>query len=482
MFTFVSRRVAILGDGLSNTEKGMPHLLIVDDDAAIRETLAEIGRDSGFSVALAASVKDALIQLERQAPDLVLTDVRLPEGSGMDIFKNAAAASAEVVVMTGHGTVDNAVQALRLGATDYLVKPICMDRLNDILARIAAGAGGDLPGMPFEEPGRFGKMYGASGRMLELYRQLGRVAPTNVTTLVIGESGTGKELAAHAIHELSARRQRPFIAVNCGAISPNLIESEMFGHERGSFTGADRQHKGYFERADGGTLFLDEVTEMPLDLQVKLLRVLETGQFMRVGTNREIACDIRIVAATNRNPEQAVQEGKLREDLYYRLSVFPVELPPLRERGDDILLLARRFLEAQNREAGKDKDFSPSALAVLKQYAWPGNVRELKNFVRRAFIMADGDVLDADMLVPQVSPAGAARGGQVSVPVGETLAEADRRLILATLERCNGVKKQTAAMLGISPKTLYNRLEEYAAAGYALPGESPARTERPSRP
>ncbi|WP_313621671.1 sigma-54 dependent transcriptional regulator [Achromobacter sp.] len=451
----------------------MPHLLIVDDDDAIRETLAEIGRDSGFSVALAASVKDALIQLERQAPDLVLTDVRLPGGSGMDIFKNVAVSSAEVVVMTGHGTVDNAVEALRLGATDYLVKPICMERLAEILKRIMTNAGGEMPGTPFEEPGRFGKLYGKSERMLELYRQIGRVAPTNVTTLLIGESGTGKELAAHAIHELSPRRQRPFIAVNCGAISPNLIESEMFGHERGSFTGADRQHKGYFERADGGTLFLDEVTEMPLDLQVKLLRVLETGQFMRVGTNREIACDIRVVAATNRNPEQAVQEGRLREDLYYRLSVFPIELPALRDRGSDILFLAQRFLQTLNEESGKKKDFSPEAAAALDQYEWPGNVRELKNFVRRAFIMADGDVLDLEMLAPHVSPAGEATGGQVSVPVGETLAEADRRLILATLERCNGVKKQTAAVLGISPKTLYNRLEEYAAAGYVLPGENP---------
>ncbi|AVJ28051.1 sigma-54-dependent transcriptional regulator [Achromobacter spanius] len=458
----------------------MPHLLIVDDDDAIRETLAEIGRDSGFSVALAASVKDALIQLERQAPDLVLTDVRLPGGSGMDIFKNVAASSAEVVVMTGHGTVDNAVQALRLGATDYLVKPICMERLEEILKRIMINSGGELPGTPFEEPGRFGKLFGKSERMQTLYRQIGRVAPTTVTTLLIGESGTGKELAAHAIHELSPRRQRPFIAVNCGAISPNLIESEMFGHERGSFTGADRQHKGYFERADGGTLFLDEVTEMPLDLQVKLLRVLETGQFMRVGTNREIACDIRVVAATNRNPEQAVQEGKLREDLYYRLSVFPIELPALRDRGSDIQFLAQRFLQTLNEESGKTKAFSPDAAAALEQYEWPGNVRELKNFVRRAFIMADGDVLDLEMLVPQVSPGGESPGGQVSVPVGETLAEADRRLILATLERCNGVKKQAAAVLGISPKTLYNRLEEYAAAGYPLPSEN-SRTGGPSR-
>lgn len=451
----------------------MPHLLIVDDDNAIRETLAEIGRDSGFTVALAASVRDALLQLERRAPDLVLTDVRLPEGSGMDIFKNAGAASAEVVVMTGHGTLDNAVQALRLGATDYLVKPICMERLNAILARIASSAGGSPPGQPFEEPGRFGKMYGDSPPMRELYRQISRVAPTDVTVLLVGESGTGKELAAHAIHQLSARRQRPFLAVNCGAISPHLIESEMFGHERGSFTGADRQHKGYFERADGGTLFLDEVTEMPLDLQVKLLRVLETGQFMRVGTHREVGCDIRIIAATNRNPEQAVQEGKLREDLYYRLNVFPLALPPLRERGEDIALLADRFLQTQNAESGAGKRFSARATAALAQYEWPGNVRELKNFVRRAFIMAEGDELEADQLTPQVSPGGESSGGQVSVPVGETLAEADRRLILATLVRCKGVKKQAAALLGISPKTLYNRLEEYAAAGHSLPGEPP---------
>ncbi len=455
----------------------MPHLLIVDDDPAIRETLAEIGRESGFSVALAGSVKDALIQLERHIPDLVLTDIRLPEGSGMDIFKNDAAASAEVVVMTGHGTVDNAVQALRLGATDYLVKPICMERLNGIFARVNANAGNDLAGAPFEEPGRYGKMYGASACMQELYRQIGRVASTTVTTLLIGESGTGKELAAHAIHELSARRQRPLIAVNCGAISPNLIESEMFGHERGSFTGADRQHKGYFERAAGGTLFLDEVTEMPLDLQVKLLRVLETGQFMRVGTNREIACDIRIVAATNRDPEQAVREGKLREDLYYRLSVFPIKLPALRERGDDILFLANRFLQGLNQESGKNKEFSPRAVAALQQYEWPGNVRELKNYVRRAFIMADGDKLDADMLTPRVTPAGEGASGHVSVPVGETLAEADRRLILATLERCNGVKKQAAAVLGISPKTLYNRLEEYAAADAQASAALPAREQ-----
>ena len=314
-------------------------------------------------------------------------------------------------------------------------------------------------------------MTGLSPVMQKLGTQVRLAASTDASVFIVGESGAGKEIVARAIHDASERRSHPFVAVNCGAISGTLAHAELFGHEKGSFTGALAQNAGYFEYASGGTLFLDEVTEMPLDLQVKLLRVLETGQFMRVGTNREIGCDIRIVAATNRNPEQAVQEGKLREDLYYRLSVFPIELPPLRDRGDDILFLAQRFLQAQNQETGKNKVFSPQAAEALAQYDWPGNVRELKNFVRRAFIMADGDVLNVDMLAPHVSPSGDAPTSQVSVPVGETLAEADRRLILATLARCNGVKKQTAAMLGISPKTLYNRLEEYAAAGYILPGE-----------
>ncbi|MBO9353819.1 response regulator [Bordetella petrii] len=449
----------------------MPHMLVLDDDAAIREVLAEIAREHGFSVAQAATMKDALIQLQRQQPDLVLTDVRLPGASGMDIFSRMPNSDVEVVVITGHGSMDNAVEALRLGATDYLVKPVCMDRLTEILTRVAASCGAAVDQGPFQEPGRFGKLLGQSESMERLYTQLARVAATDVTTLLIGESGTGKELAAHAIHELSSRSNKPFIAVNCGAISPHLIESELFGHERGSFTGADRQHKGYFERADSGTLFLDEVTEMPLDLQVKLLRVLESGRFMRVGTHREIACDIRVVAATNRNPEQAIQEGKLREDLYYRLSVFPIDLPPLRERDTDILFLADRFLAALNQKYGEDKQFSESARQAIYEYAWPGNVRELKNYVRRAYIMAEDGLLSADALQPQIAPDGGGQAARVTVPLGVTLAEADRRLILATLERCGGVKKQTAAVLGISAKTLYNRLEEYTRAGHVVMGE-----------
>ncbi|WP_144639499.1 sigma-54-dependent transcriptional regulator [Bordetella genomosp. 13] len=446
----------------------MPHLLIVDDDEDVRDVLSEIARESGYSVAGAASLKEAYLQFERHLPDLVLTDVRLPGASGMDIFEKIAGASVPVVVITGYGSLDSAVEALRCGATDYLVKPVSMERLQQILDRVASQAGDASTGWTVQEPGRLGQLVGASPLMEQLYQQLRRVAPTDVTTMLVGESGTGKELAAHAVHALSPRRKESFVAVNCGAISPNLIESELFGHERGSFTGAERQHKGYFERADRGTLFLDEVTEMPLDLQVKLLRVLETGRFMRVGTNKDISCDVRVVAATNRDPEQAVREGRLRQDLYYRLSVFPINLPPLRERGDDVLLLADRFLDAQNAEHGTSKRFSEAAKQAISSYAWPGNVRELKNFVRRAYIMADGTELQADMLMPQVSPgAGRDQGnGRITVPVGVTLAEADRRLILATLERCGGVKKQAAEVLGISAKTLYNRLEEYELTGY----------------
>ncbi|OZI55972.1 sigma-54-dependent transcriptional regulator [Bordetella genomosp. 4] len=454
----------------------MPHLLIVDDDDAVRDTLAEIGKDSGYTVSQASTIKRAVIEWERHVPDLLLLDVRLSEGSGMDLFERVPIGNAEVVVISGHGTMDSAIEALRLGATDYLVKPIEMDRLLRILNRVAGGFGdAENSSQPVKAPGRLGKMLGNSEPMTRLFDQISRAAPSEVTTLLVGESGTGKELAAHALHQLSPRSQKPFVVVNCGAIAPNLIESELFGHERGSFTGADRMHKGYFEQADGGTLFLDEVTEMPLEMQVKLLRVLESGCFVRVGSHQQISCDVRVIAATNRNPEQAVQDGKFREDLYFRLSVFPVDLPALRERGDDILMLADQFLSGLNAEHGTNKTFSEQARQAIQNHTWPGNVRELRNFVRRAFILADGDEVTGDTLIRQASPTDAGkRPTLMRVPVGATLAEADRQLILATLERCQGVRKQTAAVLGISPKTLYNKLEEYAQAGHVVPGGNPA--------
>ena len=278
--------------------------------------------------------------------------------------------------------------------------------------------------------------------------------------LVTGESGTGKELVAETVHALSRRRKAPFLPLNCGAISPNLIESELFGHERGSFTGADRTHRGYFERAAGGTMFLDEITEMPFELQVKLLRVLETASVIRIGGERPITVDVRVIAATNRQPEEAVAQGKLREDLLYRLKVFPLHLPPLRERGDDVDLLADYFLGLLNAAEGTQKTFSRGALQRLRGHDWPGNVRELKNLVHHAFILAD-DEIGTDSLPQDLGGALPQSGASLHVKVGISLAEADRRLIVATLNECAGDKRKAAATLGISLKTLYNRLKAY---------------------
>jgi two-component system, NtrC family, response regulator AtoC len=310
--------------------------------------------------------------------------------------------------------------------------------------------------------GRFGRLLGSSTAMQRVYDQIARVAPTAATVLITGESGTGKELVAQTLHELSRRRKQPFLPINCGAISPQLIESEMFGHEKGSFTGAVREHKGYFERASGGTVLLDEITEMPLELQVKLLRVLESGTFMRVGSGREVEVDVRVIACTNRDPDQAVADGKLREDLLYRLRVFPLPLPPLRERGDDVSLLANHFLEDINRGESTNKTFAPATLERFRAYDWPGNVRELKNVVHRAYIMAD-DIIEPRCVPPELGRTAQTSGPYFQVRVGTKVADVERKLILATLEQCGGTKEKAATMLGISLKTLYNRLREYQA-------------------
>lgn len=442
----------------------MPHLLILDDDKLIRETLSEVARDSGFSVGQAGSVGEAMVQLDRRPPRLLLADIRVPGGDGLEVCRNASGAGSEVVVMTGYSSVEYAVEAMRLGVRDFLRKPICMQRLQGILDGIA-----EMTEIPAET--HAGRMVGDSEVMQKVYRSISRVAPSDVTVLLIGESGTGKELAAEAIHKASKRAKQPFIAVNCGAISPNLIESEMFGHERGSFTGADRRHIGYFEQADGGTLFLDEVTEMPLELQVKLLRVLESGEFMRVGTNRALRCDVRVIAATNRDPNEAVRDGKLRHDLYYRLAVFPLSLPPLRARESDAQSLADRFLADLNLQHGTQRVFSSSVYAQLTSHSWPGNVRELRNYVHRAYILADGDALTAPVTHTIRTTSPSDRQERILMPDGVKLADAERRLILATLKQCGGVKKDAAAMLGISLKTLYNRLTAYAAEGYSVTPE-----------
>ena len=361
----------------------------------------------------------------------------------------------KVVLVTGHASLETSILALRLGAVDYIVKPITPKQLQGVLSRVTKPAvlKAEVAGLSAElaSSGNFGQLWGRSPNMLRVYEQISRVAGTGVTVFITGESGTGKEVVAQTIHDLSRRRKMPFLGVNCGAISPNLIESEIFGHEKGSFTGADRQHQGFFERAAGGTLFLDEITEMPLDLQVKLLRVLETGRFMRVGATQSQETDVRIIAATNRSPLQAVADGRLRVDLMYRLNVFPIDLPPLRERLSDVPLLAGRFLRLIGEQEGKEKRFAPEALTKLAAYAWPGNVRELRNVIQRAGLLAMGERIEAaDLNLPRPAPVRAA-----------VVAEPERADIETALARAGGVIAQAAADLGMSRQALYRRMERF---------------------
>ncbi len=444
----------------------MPHALIVDDDMNFLMGLTEVVGREGFTAATARTLKDARLELGKNKPDVLLVDLHLPDGSGMELLKDVDTAPApEVILITGHASVETAVEALRRGASDYLTKPVDFARVKMVLANLVRTRElkeeiGSLRS-ELRKLGRFGPLIGASAPMQRVYDLIARVAPTEATTLVTGETGTGKELVAQTIHELSRRHKEAFLPVNCGAVSPTLIESELFGHERGSFTGAERVHRGYFERANRGTLFLDEVTEMPLDLQVKLLRVLETGTVTRIGGSDSIKVDVRVLGATNRRPEEAVASGKLREDLLYRLNVFPIQLPPLRDRRDDIELLAEHFLSQQNKDQGTSKEFSRAAMERLRTHNWPGNVRELRNVVQRAFIMAEEDIGLDSLPLGVVEEA---QGSSLAMKVGTSIAEAERRLILATLEHFEGDKKRAADILKISLKTLYNRLNEYKTA------------------
>ena len=448
----------------------MGHALIVEDDIDQARMMAALVGAGGFSAATARSLGEARRQMAMQSPDLLLLDLRLPDGNGMSLLdEQELIGNSEVVLMTGHASLETSIQALRYGAADYLIKPVSAKQLQSILSRVTTPsvlrAEVDTLNEDLQRSGRFGHLVGKSEEMKRVYEQIARVAGTSVTVFITGESGTGKELVASTVHDLSRRRSRPFLAVNCGAISPQLIETEIFGHEKGSFTGADRQHQGFFERAHGGTLFLDEITEMPPALQVKLLRVLETGTFMRVGSTTPQETDVRVIAATNRDPAQAVSSGALREDLYYRLNVFPIELPPLRDRVEDVPLLVTHFLRDIGQREGTFKRATPGALERLTRYRWPGNVRELRNVLQRAWVMTAGEEI-ADTWLPRdvlSEPAAVAPGlgTSLQVEIGTPLAAMEKRVILATLEHYGNQKERTAAALGISLKTLYNRLKEY---------------------
>jgi two-component system response regulator AtoC len=442
----------------------MPHALAVDDDPNFLSALAELIEGQGFTTNTACTLRDARSLVSHRTPDVALVDLYLPDGSGIELLKDLElGASTEVVLMTGHADVESAVQALRLGASDYLTKPLDIGRLKSILANVAS----IQPSLQTtsssvtetQEVGRLGLLLGASPPMQALYEMLNRVAPTDASVFLIGESGTGKDLAAQTLHLLSRRAKAPFLPLNCGAISPTLIESELFGHERGSFTGAQRRHKGYFERAHTGTLFLDEITEMPIELQVKLLRVLETGAVVRIGGDQAVDVDVRVIAATNRDPLKAVQDGKMREDLLYRLQVFPVMMPPLRERGEDIQLLADYFLGQLNERQGTSKVWTEDSLDRLRTHSWPGNVRELKNVVHRAFIMADHEITPRCLPREVGGDSGSIRS--LNFQVGSSIEDVERRLIMATLDAYAGNKRKTADILGVSLKTLYNRLNTY---------------------
>ena len=362
-----------------------------------------------------------------------------------------------------------------------------------VIAAVASAASAEPPMRHDARPGRLqrlGALYGGCAAMQRLFQTIERLGPSDVTVMVLGESGSGKELVAQAIHQLSARSRKAFVAVNCGALPENLIESELFGHERGSFTGAARTHRGCFERADGGTLFLDEVTEMPVDMQVRLLRVLETGRFCRVGGDQEIAASVRVIAASNRDLGQAVAEGRLREDLMYRLCVIPLPIPPLRDREADALMLAEMFLADLNDAHGTDKTFTHQARGRIASFSWPGNVRELKNVIHRGYVLSD-DQVDVDVpdssqelivtrqaspmvtvpSMPSINSAITVRvpsGGvkDVTIRVGTSLDDAERALIMATLDSVAGSKAKAAQVLGISLKTLYNRLHAYRSNGF----------------
>jgi DNA-binding NtrC family response regulator len=448
-------------------------ILVVEDDAAQRVGLQQLIRSWGFTVEAASDGQDALSKVATVRPTIVLSDLVMPRMGGLDLLAALRQDDPDmtIVIMTAQGTVETAVTAIKQGAYDYLSKPVDPQRLKILLDQI--GERHDTQRevrvlrRQLQERGTFGRMIGASAEMRRIYQLVEQAAPTVASVLVSGESGTGKELVAQTLHQLSPRSAQPFVPLNCAAIPDTLLESELFGHEKGAFTGALARRQGAFELANRGTLFLDEIAEMTPATQVKLLRVLQERSFRPLGGQREQSVDIRVVAATNVDPTDAVRQSKLREDLYYRLNVFAIQLPPLRERKGDVPLLIQAFLREFSARNGRAiAGVSDRAMEMLERHSWPGNVRELRNVVERATIVAKSDVIEpADLPPLAVVGAAATAGSGGGLTPGTTVDEAERQLIEVTLEHTGGNKTRAAELLGISLKTLHNKLNRMKQDG-----------------
>jgi len=441
-------------------------ILVVDDEKNIREGLGEYLRLDGYDVALAADGKEGVLAADRGDVDLVITDLRMPGLSGGELLKHVASRypSVPVIVLTGHGTVEDAVDAMRNGAYDFITKPVNLDHLSILVKRALerrelARRNEELL-EEVESQRRTSTIVGKTQAISRIFDLVRRVAPTKASVLITGESGVGKELVADAIHNLSPRADKPFIKVHCAALAESLLESELFGHEKGSFTGAQARKKGRFELANEGTLFLDEIGEINQNVQIKILRVLQDRRFERVGGEDTIETDVRVVAATNKDLKKEIAAGTFREDLYYRLNVVNIHVPPLRERKDDIPLLAGAFLKEFADDNGKALDgFDPKARAALYAYSWPGNVRELRNCIESAVVMASSGLVTLEDLPPGVGMSAA--DSDMRVPPGSSLADAERILIRETLAAQGGNKSRTAEILGIGRKTLYQKIQDY---------------------
>ena len=450
-------------------------VLIVEDEDNERTGLSELITSWGYRTETAKDGEEGLEKATNWVPSIVVTDMKMPRMGGLELLEQLANASQTiaVVVVTAQGTIDSAVQAMRMGAYDYITKPIDTSRLRTILQNASALLGTrvelEVTRKKLRDAGSLGSLVGSSKKMQEIFHLIEMVSPSTASVLITGASGTGKEMVARTIHELSPRRPKPFIAINCAAIPETLIESEIFGHEKGAFTGALERRTGCFELAEGGTLLLDEIGEMPVATQAKLLRVLEDRKLRRLGSKVETTVDVRVLAATNKVPEEAVARGELRNDLYYRLNVFNIHMPPLRDHKEDIPDLVQSLLDEMSTKHGrKVATVSEAVLNQFRNYSWPGNVRELRNTLERAVIVCDSAVIETKHLPPGFGQTplrtSADDPDAVRLGVGTTVEEAEKLLILKTLEATSNNKTRAAEILGISLKTLHNKLKEYGSA------------------